>query len=579
MDTGRRKFLKSGVLGGLLGALSTTSAQAEPQIKEVPVHVNYRRLASPVSDLRERYEVVVIGSGYGGAISAARLAGHRTVAVLERGPERPPGSFMEKFRDIRQDVLCDENPFGLFEIHANREMDVVNGNGLGGTSLINAGALVEPDSDTIRSPEWPRSLVQEVRSGRFEKYYSRVRAMLQGQSFDPDSMESSKVNAHVIASHKMGAAIQFPPIAVNLSGQQRQQTGVTQPKCIGCGNCCSGCNTGAKNTLNMNYLPLAKNRGAELFTQIEVQRIEKRADRDYLIHCEHTSSDGRRSHKVIRAECVIVAAGTMGSTKLLLSSRSRGLSLSSMLGRRFSGNGDVLGLSFNTAFRTNAIGYASASQVRVNMKPGAVIYSIADYRKRKNLFDRFIIEEGTFPGALTVPLRLAMGIAKFRLSWARFVRVSRDVTLSKDIEKGALNYSMVYLGMGHDRANGKLQLDRKGRIRLRWPEVKHDPIYHTIDRAMKAQSRALGGNFVMNPRSLIISGKNLMTVHPLGGCVMADSVASGVVNHLGQVYQSDGSLHEGLYVLDGSIVPTALGVNPLLTISALAERAVEKILL
>jgi cholesterol oxidase len=135
---------------------------------------------------------------------------------------------------------------------------------------------------------------------------------------------------------------------------------------------------------------------------------------------------------------------------------------------------------------------------------------------------------------------------------------------------------MVYLGMGHDRADGKLQLDRKGRIRVRWPEVKYDPIYPTIDRAMKAQSRALGGNFVMNPRTLLINGKNLVTVHPLGGCVMADSVKNGVVNHLGQVYQADGSLHAGLYVLDGSIVPTALGVNPLLTISALSERAIER---
>ncbi|WP_413575777.1 GMC family oxidoreductase N-terminal domain-containing protein [Bdellovibrio sp. HCB290] len=577
MDLGRRKFLKSGVLSGLLGALSAPSAQAEPQVKNVPVRVNYRPLANPISNLRDHYDVIVIGSGYGGAISASRLAGRCSVAVLERGPERPPGSFTEKFRDIRKDVLCDENPLGLFEIHAGREMDVLNGNGLGGTSLINAGALVEPDIDTIRSPEWPKALVQEVRAGVFQIYYSRVRQMLQGHSFDPERMSSAKVRAHAEASDTLGAPIRYPPIAVNMYGAQSQQKNVQQPKCIECGNCCSGCNTGAKNTLNMNYLPLAKNRGAEIYTQIEVMWVQKKSDHDYLIHCVHTSEEGRRTRRTLRAKNVIVCAGTMGSSRILMNSRDKGLSVSSLLGRRFSGNGDVLGLSFNTAYRTNAIGFSSASQVRVDMKPGAVIYSVADYRNRKNLFDRFIIEEGTFPGAFTIPLRLAMGIAKFRLSFARFLRVSRDVTLSKDIEKGALNYSMVYLGMGHDRANGKLQRDRKGRMRVRWPEVKHDPIYSTIDRAMRKQSRALGGNFVMNPRTLIVNGKNLVTVHPLGGCVMADSVQSGVVNHLGQVYQADGSLHEGLQVLDGSIVPTALGVNPLLMISALAERAVERI--
>ncbi|WP_413585246.1 GMC family oxidoreductase N-terminal domain-containing protein [Bdellovibrio sp. HCB274] len=564
------------MLGSLLGALSARPAQAEPRVKYVPVKTNYRSLANPISDLRDHYDVIIIGSGYGGAISAARLAGDGRVVVLERGPERPPGSFTEKFRDIRKDVLCDENPLGLFEIHANREMDVINGNGLGGTSLINAGALVEPDLDTFRSPEWPKALVQEVQKGIFNIYYSRVRKMLQGHAFDPDRMDSAKVRAHAFGSQQLGAAVRYPPIAVNLYGQQDQQQNVRQPKCIECGNCCSGCNTGAKNTLNMNYLPLAKNRGAEIYTQIEVQWIEKKSRNEYAVHCVYISGEGHRTRKVIRARNVILAAGSMGSSKILLSSRCYGLSVSSMLGRRFSGNGDVLGLSFNTAFRTNAIGFSSASQVRTDMKAGAVIYSLADYRNRKNLFDRFIIEEGTFPGAFTIPLRLAMGIAKFRLSIARYLRVSRDVILSKDIEKGALNYSMVYLGMGHDRANGKLQLDRKGRIRVRWPEVKHDPIYSKIDRAMREQSRVLGGNFVMNPRTLIINGRNLITVHPLGGCVMADSVKSGVVNHLGQVYQADGSLHEGLYVLDGSIVPTALGVNPLLTISALAERAVER---
>ncbi|QDK47560.1 GMC family oxidoreductase [Bdellovibrio sp. ZAP7] len=575
MGISRRSFLKTGFIGGLLGVIGTRTALAEPQVKVVPLKIKYTPLANPISDLRERYDVVVIGSGYGGSVSAARLAGRCRVAILERGPERPPGSFSENFEDVRNDIRCKKNPFGLFEVHANHEMDVLNGNGLGGTSLINAGALVRPDRETVRSPEWPQALVEEVHSGQFEKYYSRVKSMLQGQAYDPRRMNSAKVRAHEYASHELGVDLKFPPVAVNLYGQQAQQSGVTQPKCIECGNCCSGCNTGAKNTLNMNYLPLAKNQGAEVFTQIEVLWIEK-LTAGYRIHCLYVSESGEKSRKSVLANQVIVSAGTMGSTKLLLNSQARGLSLSEKLGRRFSGNGDVLGLSFNTAFRTNAIGFSSASRIRVDMKPGAVIYSIADYRNKKNLFDRFIIEEGTFPGAFTIPLRLAMGVAKFRISAARYLRVGRDITLSKDIEKGALNYSMVYLGMGHDRADGKLQLDRKGRIRVRWPEVKYDPIYPTIDRAMKAQSRALGGNFVMNPRTLIINGKNLVTVHPLGGCVMADSVNNGVVNHLGQVYQADGSLHAGLYVLDGSIVPTALGVNPLLTISALSERAIER---
>ncbi|UYL09071.1 GMC family oxidoreductase [Bdellovibrio sp. SKB1291214] len=576
MDISRRGFLKTGIVGGLFSALASRSASAEPRVKYVPLKSSYRELTNPISDLREYYDVLVIGSGYGGSISAARLAGTCRLAVIERGPERPPGSFVEKFNQVRRDIRCARHPLGLFEIHANHEMDVLNGNGLGGTSLINAGAMVRPDRDTFRSPHWPAAIVEEVQSGAFEKYYSRVKQVLQGQAYNSERLQSAKVRAQEYAADKLGVNLIYPPIAVNLYGQQRQQQGVTQPRCIECGNCCSGCNTGAKNTLNMNYLPLAKNQGAEIYTQMEVLWIEK-LDRGYKVHCLYVSKNGERVRKSIIAGKVILSAGTMGSSRVLLVSQEQGLSLSGQLGKRFSGNGDVLGLSFNTAYRTNAIGFSSASKIRVDMKPGAVIYSIADYRNRKNLFDRFIIEEGTFPGAFAIPLRLAMGVAKWKISAARYLRVARDIVLSKDIEKGALNYSMVYLGMGHDRADGKLKLDRKGRIRVIWPEVKSDPIYPTIDRAMKRQSEALGGNFVMNPRTLLINGKNLVTVHPLGGCVMADSVKDGVVNQWGQVYQADGTLHEGLYVLDGSIVPTALGVNPLLTISALAERAVERI--
>ncbi|WP_413558568.1 GMC family oxidoreductase N-terminal domain-containing protein [Bdellovibrio sp. HCB209] len=579
METSRRSFLKTSFFAGLAAALRAGEAEARPVVQNVPVKVRYRRLANSVSDLRDEYDVLIVGSGYGGSISAARLAGLGRVALLERGPERAPGSFAEKFSEVRKDILCKRHPLGLFEIHANHEMDVLNGNGLGGTSLINAGALVKPDRETFRAPEWPAAIVDEILDGTFDQYFKRVRGVLQGHSYDPSRMSSAKVRAQLQAAADLGVGIKYPPIAVNMFGDQLQQRNVVQPRCIECGNCCSGCNTGAKNTLNMNYLPLAKDRGAEVYTQMEVVWIEKlKSNKGYRVHCNYISNRGEKIRKSVQAKNVILAAGTMGTGRLLLASRERGLSLSSQLGKRFSGNGDVLGLSFNTSFRTNSIGFSSASQVRVDMKPGAVIYSMADYRHHRNLFDRFIIEEGTFPGAFTIPLRLAMGVAKWKISAARYLRVARDIVLSKDIEKGALNYSMVYLGMGHDRADGRLRLDRKGRVRVHWPEVKYDPIYPTIDRAMRKQSQALGGNFVMNPRTLMINGKNLVTVHPLGGCVMADSVADGVVNHCGQVYQKNGELHRGLYVLDGSIIPTALGVNPLLTISALTERAIEKIL-
>ncbi|MBO9665590.1 MAG: GMC family oxidoreductase [Bdellovibrio sp.] len=559
-----------------VSALAPSTTQAEPQTKYIPVNVRYKSLSNPISDLKESYDILVIGSGYGGAVMSARLAEGRSLAILERGAERAPGSFVETFKGFLKDLRSKLKPLGLFELHPNHEMDVVTGNGLGGTSLINAGATVEPDEDVFRDGHWPSELVDDVRSGEFQKYYARVKRTLQAQSYDPARMRSAKVDVHKLATEKLHQKFEYAPIAVNLYGQ-KQVLGVEQPKCIQCGNCCAGCNTGAKNTLNMNYLPLAKYHGAEVYTCMEVDHIEKLSDGRYRVHCDYHYDGKKKTRKVIEANTVIVAAGTMGSTRLMMKSRRYGLSLSNQLGQRFSGNGDVLGLSFNTDYKTNAIGFDSASEVRVDMRPGAVIYGVADYRPGRKISERFIIEEGTFPGALTIPLRMAMATAKLKISRWRALRVLRDVTLSKDIEKGALNHSMVYLGMGHDRADGQLILDRKDRVRVHWPHVMSDPVFPMIDREMKRQSQVLGGNFVMNPRTLIVSGKNLVTVHPLGGCVMGDTAEYGVVNHLGQVFTENGELHQGLYIMDGSVVPTALGVNPLLTIASLAERAAERI--
>jgi cholesterol oxidase len=134
---------------------------------------------------------------------------------------------------------------------------------------------------------------------------------------------------------------------------------------------------------------------------------------------------------------------------------------------------------------------------------------------------------------------------------------------------------MVYLGMGHDDANGTLVLDQNGRVRLLWGNAPEQPLFHTINAEMRGHTAALGGTYIANPRWDRSLGRNLITVHPLGGCIMASDGERGVVDHRGRVYDPSrgaGEIHPGLFVADGSIIPTAVGVNPLLTISALAER-------
>jgi cholesterol oxidase len=127
--------------------------------------------------------------------------------------------------------------------------------------------------------------------------------------------------------------------------------------------------------------------------------------------------------------------------------------------------------------------------------------------------------------------------------------------------------------MAHDNAAGRLYLD-DDRLRISWPDLSTQPIFPKIASELKEATKALGGIYVKNPVSNQFMGQDLITVHPLGGCVMADHAGAGVVNHMGQVFSgsSGAEVYENLYVNDGAVIPRSVGINPLLTISAIAER-------
>lgn len=573
----RRSFLKTSLAAGALGLLKSEDAPAAPEIHRVNLTMDYTRLADSFSELESFYEVVVIGSGYGGAIMGARLSPHHQVAILERGREWRPGEYPETFHELKKQIYCDSHPLGLFSYHTHRDIDVVCGSGLGGTSLINAGVVIRPDRDLYSKKGWPQEIRTEADQGTFEKYYQRVEKMLHIQSHDPRKTKIRKAENLHHSSEALGDPFTWARIAVNLHGPHRNESGDTQPKCHMCGNCSTGCNTGAKNTLNMNYLPMAKKHGARIFTQMQVSHIERNKQGNYVVRGTHVSAGTKRPFR-IEARNVVVSAGTMGSNQILLRSQKLGnLKFSQELGQHFSGNGDLLGLGFNGDTATDMLGNSSAKIFRPGMISGATIYGIADYRQRKNIFERFLIEEGNIPGALVQLARRLTTFVKAPTSPSKIYRAWLDFIDSKDFEKGSMNHSMVYFGMGHDRGQGRLVLNSQNRVVVQWPGVQQDPIFKRMIAKIKQHVSVNNSTYVKNPRSTFMGGNNLITVHPLGGCSMGDSVTAGVVNHLGQVYHPEGGLYEGLFVMDGSIIPTAVGVNPLLTISALAERAAEHI--
>jgi cholesterol oxidase len=139
---------------------------------------------------------------------------------------------------------------------------------------------------------------------------------------------------------------------------------------------------------------------------------------------------------------------------------------------------------------------------------------------------------------------------------------------------GALNRSELYLIMGHDGADGQLKLE-DGKVRVVWPELRTRAEVERANRYAKALTDKLGGDIVKDPLWTEVFGKDLVTVHPLGGCPIGPDADHGAVDHKGRVFRGSGGVWEGLYVADGAVLPTSLGVNPLLTITALAERIAE----
>ena len=594
------------------------------------------RLSSSLGDLKAHYDVVVVGSGYGGAITAARLSGtvkgdgsEVSVCVLERGEELHPGEYPGRLHRALQrfQVHVGGKRFGsatgLYEFRLGRDLNVVQGCGLGGGSLINANAVVAPTKEVLDDRVWPDALRARARA---KKWYTlpflKVRRALRAVPYAAEELREgdpkqwprlAKLEA-LRKSSKDFANAEFgrPALAVTFHPYRDGHTGVLQRSCTLCGDCVSGCNYGSKNTLLMNYLPHARRRGSEIFSEVRVRRIERIPappgtelqgqakpfddKRDptgpgrWLLRIEplNTRREAYDSPDLfVTADVVVLAAGSLGSTEILLRSSTLNggdLALPPSLGTRFSGNGDVIAFGYNNDEPIVAFG-AGARLVQERRATGPTITGMMDLRDGRALADQTIIQEGVIPGAVASPMRLVLPFFSWLLGkdtdrgfrdrigelWRELVSVVRGAY------HGALRHTQTYLVMGHDGSKGRLAL-WQDRLRVQWRDLGESEYFQKVNSDLLKATKTLGGTHVINPFWSARLGRRTTTVHPLGGCPMADSPDRGVVNHAGRVFRpdandpEDGPFHEGLYVADGAIIPRSLGANPLLTISALADR-------
>lgn len=551
-----------------------------------------KRLSKPLSQMAPRYDAVVVGSGYGGGVAASRLARMGfTVALLERGEEILPGEFPDTPAKaaVQTQLHCDAGHLGrstaLFDFHAGPDINVLVGCGLGGTSLINANVALEADPRVFDDPVWPAGL----RDTDLATGYERAKAMLRPRAYPQDGVNWPRLNklrAMEVAAERMGVPLKRPPINVAFEPGPNA-AGVQQPACNLCGDCCSGCNTGAKTTTQMTYIPDAAAHGADIFCGARVSWVERTADGWNVGYIPQ--SVGREPFNapeaVLSARIVVLAAGTLGSTEILLRSRERGLPLSSRIGARFSGNGDVLAFGYNNDQPIDGVGFgykaAAYDWKACPERPvGPTIAGLIDLRGTSDVEAGMVIEEGAIPGGIANLLPAVMALAAGKLG----IDTDRGDLLSekaREIEslvhgpyRGAVNHSQTFLVMSHDGGDGTMRITGD-RLLIEWPGVGSKPGFKKVADNLATCVRATGGTYVPNPIWSEMLGHDLITVHPLGGCSMGRDAAQGVVDGECRVFSglSGTDVHPGLYVCDGSVMPRSLGVNPLLTIAAVSERA------
>ncbi len=546
------------------------------------------RLSRDLDRIKPTYDAIVVGSGYGAGVAASRLARMGlSVAVLERGREIPVGEFPDSVPDATAEFqytvegVHQGKRTGLYDLHFGRDMHVLVGCGLGGTSLINANVSLPPDPRVWEDPCWPAELFAD---DTLNDGFARAQAMLRPTPY-PNTTPLPKLERMAEAAKQLDTELTFPPINV-VFDEQINAAGVKQPGCTLCGDCCSGCNVGAKTTVQMTYLPDAFNHGAEIFTDASVHHVRKEGDSWRVFY---TATSQRRAgfnapERSISASIVVLGAGSLGSTEILLRSREKGLAVSEKLGHGFTGNGDVLAFAWNGQKPVDAIGVGVPPKSN-SASPGPCIAGALDLRGRGPLDHGMIVEEGVIPSGLAEVLPGIFGVGAELFGkrttggilddFQQAIRNNQSWLLGA--YRGAMNNTATYLVMAHDDGAGHLVLE-DDRVQVNWPKVASQQVFARIEEKLLQVSASNDATYIRNPIQNTFLGKNLISVHPLGGCGMGTDRHHGVIDHKCRVFDAspeapDNAVHDGLYVMDGAAIPRSLGVNPLLSISAIAERA------
>ncbi len=534
--------------------------------------------AESYNHMSDFFDYIIIGSGFGGSVSAMRLAekGY-SVLVLEKGKQFSDYDFAKTNLAFWKYLWAPAlRSFGILQISLLKGMLVLHGTGVGGGSLGYANVLEIPTEETFATPAWNESLPW---GKTLQPFYGTARRML-GATANPQFWLAD--NTLLEIARELGQESTFRATEVGVFFGAEEQTvpdpyfggaGPQRAGCIQCGGCMVGCRHNAKNTLPKNYLYFAEKQGAQIRPEVIVRLVRPLPEGEpdgarYLVTYHSSTALLGRARCQARARNVIVAAGVMGTLSLLLDCRDRYRTLphlSSRLGERVRTNSEAL------------LG-SVARNGRHNFSKGISITSIfnADevtriepvrYSEGSDLMR--ILAAPLISNGRAVPLRMLKS-----LLW--IMRHPLDFLRSQVLPGWAHKVTILLVMQNVDnRMNVRLgrnllTLFRKGLVAESEPGHEISPRIdagHEITRSFAAKTGGI-------PMGSL--GENLLdvptTAHILGGCPIGKDASEGVIDEAFQVHN-----YPGLYVIDGSVMPANPGVNPSLTITALAEYAMSRI--
>jgi cholesterol oxidase len=511
-------------------------------------------------------DFLVVGSGFGGAVSALRLVekGYRVI-VLEQGRRIGPEEIAAARGSLREFVWQPElGMHGFFWQRFFRHVGIIGACGVGGGSLVFGGVLLEPEGSLYRDPAWARLGINW--QAELAPHYETAQRML-GRTLNPSLTE---MDEHLRATARaMGAGETFgpEPLAIFFGAEGETEAdpffGGQGPARIGCrlcGGCFAGCPYGSKNSLDYNYLHLAEQRGVEIHAEQRVVRVEPLPAGGYAVHSRHPWR--RHGYPVLRSRNVILAAGVLGTLELLFRARDRDRTLpnvSPRLGQVVRTNSEAITAILSRDPDTDL---SRGPAVSSHFYPDPSTRVFQNRLAANENFLRFHygpLIDGQRPGA-----RACRTIASMLAHPARTLRVWGAPNFT---QRASVLVAMQQLDNELAFRYGRLPTApwRKGLRTVAGPGNRAPTYLAIANRATREFARAAGGE----PLNMLIESvaNKSTTAHILGGAVIAANAARGVIDTRHEVFG-----HPGLYVVDASAIPVNLGVNPSLTITALAER-------